>query len=177
LSRVLNGATPTGPTLPLQYFAFFVEEERPALTSPRGKVAPLSTGEGKPEFDIRQLHSYSLLNPSVKLDVGPEQQDSMKQNLIYQFQKDDLLYEVYELLNPAQLFFRIKVYELSTFRMLTSTEIGEAELKVELQKDKKSNLAGPQSREDLAKYIINNAYFDEVSSSLQFLVSNLVEEL
>lgn len=92
----------------------------------------------------------------------PEQHDRVRRaNLIYQFEKDDLLYEVFELQNPAQLAFRIKVFEVSSFRMLTSTEVGEDEITAELRKDKKSSLLGPQSREQLAKYIINNSFFDD----------------
>ena len=61
--------------------------------------------------------------------------------------------------------------------MLTSNEIGESQLKTELQKDKRSFLSGPQKREELAKYIINNSFFDENNNTLQFMRSNLVEEL
>ena len=102
--------------------------------------------------------------------------DSMKQHLIYQFEKDDLLFEVFELMNPTQLSFRLKVYENATFNMLTSAEIGENDLTEELQKDKRSYLLGPQKREDLAKYLISNSFFDEQKNQIQFLRSNLVED-
>ena len=69
-------------------------------------------GRGKPEFDIHQLHSFSLLDPETKLFVPPNQEDKMRQNLIYQFTKEDHLFEVYELLNPKELSLRIKVIDL-----------------------------------------------------------------
>ena len=45
--------------------------------------------------------------------------------------------------------------------MLTSAEVGESQLKAELIKDKLSYLSGPQSREDLAKYLIDNSFYNE----------------
>ena len=53
--------------------------------------------------------------------------------------------------------------------MLTSNEIGEDELKAELKKDQISFLQGPQQREELAKYIINNSFYDEEQQSLKFM--------
>jgi len=50
---------------------------------------------------MRQLHSYDLLDPKIKLEIGSEKSDVMKQNLIYTFEKDDLLFEVYEIQNPT----------------------------------------------------------------------------
>lgn len=97
--------------------------------------------------------------------------------MIYQFEKDDLLYEVFEILDPSELAFRFKVYEKETFKMLTSCDIGEAELRSQLAKDRRSYLAGPQQREELAKYIIMNSFYDEHAKSLKFMISDLMEEL
>ena len=101
----------------------------------------------------------------------------MKQSLIYQFEKDDLLFEVHELKNPKQLIIRLKVFRASTFQVLTVSEINEEELKEQLQTDKKTSLIKPQEREELAKYIINNSYYDDHKRSIQFMVSNLVEDI
>ena len=82
--------------------------------------------------------------------------------MIYQFQKDDLLYEVYEILNPGEgCTIRLKVYDKESFKMLTSSELPEGELIKELNKDRMSYLSGPQYREELAKYIITNSFFDD----------------
>ena len=87
----------------LDYFAFFLDESQ-LNNMPKNpvmqKVDLLEECSAKPEFDMRQLHSYSLLEPTTKLEVGSEQEDNMRQQLIYQFQKDDLHFEVLELLNP-----------------------------------------------------------------------------
>ena len=50
--------------------------------------------------------------------------------------------------------------------MLTSSEIAEDDLRTELAKDKKMYLTGPQKREELSKYIINNSFFDDKNNSL-----------
>ena len=68
------------------------------------------------------------------------------------------------------------VYNKYTYKMLTSCDIGENALRMELARDRKTYLAGPQQREELAKYIINNSFFDEKEQSLTFMVSNLIEE-
>jgi hypothetical protein len=97
---------------------------------------------------MRQLHSFALLSagekvlPNKKQDI--EDPSAFKQNLIYQFEKDDLLFEVFEVLNPRELAFRLKVYQRGTFKMLTICEVGESELRAELVKDKRSFLSGPQ---------------------------------
>lgn len=137
--------------------------------------------EGSKDFDMRQLHSFALLAPGSKLlpnkDKAGEDIAALKQNLIYQFEKDDLLFEVFEVLNPSELAFRLKVYERDTFTMLTSCEVREAELRAELVKDKRSFLAGPQQREELAKYLITNSYYDDTKQSLHFMISDLVEDM
>jgi len=101
----------------------------------------------------------------------------LKQSLIYQFEKDDLLFDVFEILNAQELTLRFKVYQKDTFKMLTSCDIGETELRAQLIKDKRSFLTGPQQREELARYVIDNAFFDESANSLRFMVSDLVEEI
>lgn len=101
----------------------------------------------------------------------------MKESLIYQFEKDDLLYDIFEVLNAEELQIRIKVYQKETYIMLTSCEIGETELKAQLIKDRRSFLTGSTQREELAKYIIENSFFDEDANSLRFMISDLVEEI
>ena len=60
--------------------------------------------------------------------------------------------------------------------MLTSCDISEGVMRLELARDRKTFLGGPQQREELAKYIINNSFFDEKEKSLTFMVSNLIED-
>ena len=129
---------------------------------------------------MRQLHSFSLLEPAVRLIPGPDPSKNssqlLKQNLIYQFEKDDLLYEVLEISNPYEISIRLMVYNIENYKLLTSCDITEKMLRIELARDRKTFLAGPQQREELAKYIINNSFFDEDKKSLTFMVSNLMEE-
>ena len=133
--------------------------------------------EGRKGFDMRQLHSFCLIDPDKKIAPNKNKEPkTTKQNLIYQFEKDELLFEVFEILSPGDLSFRFKVYEKDSFKMLTSCEIAEMELKKQLQKDRRSFLGGPQQREELAKYIIQNSYYDENKKSLKFMVSDIQEE-
>mmetsp|Transcript_31566 Transcript_31566/g.48255 ORF Transcript_31566/g.48255 Transcript_31566/m.48255 type:complete len:112 (+) Transcript_31566:5218-5553(+) len=97
--------------------------------------------EGRKQFDIRKLHSFSLLEPTNKMER--EEFSGMKHNLIYQFEKDDLLIEVFEILSPTELTFRFKVYNRHSFSMLTSSDIKEGDLREQLVKDKRSYLANP----------------------------------
>ena len=94
---------------------------------------------------MRQLHSYSLLNPNEKVLPNPDKKKQEafmnKQVKIDDYVKDDLLFEVYEIVNNQELLLRFKVYDKDTFRMLTSCDIGETELKEQLSTDKQSFLA------------------------------------
>lgn len=130
-----------------RYIAFFLDEKQINALPKNPSIQKLDLLEGSNEFDIRQLHSFALMSPGKKL-LPPETKEAretpaLKQNLIYQFEKDDLLFEVLEVLNPSELAFRLKVYERSTFKMLTSCEVAEAELRAELTKDKRTYLTGP----------------------------------
>ena len=137
--------------------------------------------EGNHEFDMRKLHTYSLINPSDKLmplpGQDPEELQLIKENTIYEFEKDDPHFEVLEVLIPTELVIRIKVYDKQNFLMLTSCDIAESILREELQKDQRSNLLGPQKREDLAKYLIVNSFYDDRQKSLKFMESELVEDV
>lgn len=174
-----SGSFYQGPSA--RYIAFFLDEKQIHELPMNPAIQKLDLLEGREEFDMRQLHSFALLDPSEKVVPTPEKKASdvslQKQNLIYQFEKDDLLFEVFEILNPSQLTFRFKVYERETFKMLTSCDIGEVDLKSQLAKDRRSYLSGPQQREELAKYIIMNSFYDEQARSLKFMVSDLMEEL
>ena len=166
---------------PTRYIAFFMDENQINALPKNPSIEKLDLLEGSKDFDIRQLHSFALMSPGKKL-LPPEAKEAreapaLKQNLIYQFEKDDLLFEVFEVLNPSELAFRLKVYERETFKMLTSCEVGETELRAELTKDKRSYLAGPQQREELAKYLITNSYYDDAAQSLHFMISDLVEDM
>jgi hypothetical protein len=49
--------------------------------------------------------------------------------MVYEFEKDDLLFEVLEVLIPTELVIRIKVYDKKTYLMFTSCDIGESILR------------------------------------------------
>ena len=75
--------------------------------------------EGRKQFDMRRLHSFALLEPEVKVIPTARDADNslqiVKSNLIYQFEKDDLLFEVFEIINPDQISIRLKIYDNKTF--------------------------------------------------------------
>mmetsp|Transcript_8201 Transcript_8201/g.13741 ORF Transcript_8201/g.13741 Transcript_8201/m.13741 type:complete len:83 (-) Transcript_8201:30-278(-) len=78
-------------------------------------------------------------------------------------------------MNAMGSIFRLKVYDQISFRMVTSSDIAELEITEQLVVDKKSFLINPQQREELAKYLIQNSFFDEKQRSLKFMVSEVEE--
>ena len=137
--------------------------------------------QGMRDFDIRQLHSYELVDPLVKVlpskDRRAQMQAMLKQIHVYNFEKDDLEFDVFEIQNAKELCLRIKVFRKDTFEMLTSCDIGEEAMRKELTQDKRSFLSQPQQREQLARYLIENSFFDESTNMLKFLKSDLIEEI
>ena len=137
--------------------------------------------EGKKEFDIRKLHTYSLLDPVDKImpSLDPKVNElatEKKETLNYQFEKDDLLFEVLEILDPKATTFRIKVYKASNFQMMTTCDVTDQQIKAQLARDKKTFLMTPQQREELSKYLIQNSFFDEQRQTLTFVQSAIDEE-
>jgi hypothetical protein len=63
-----------------------------------------------------------------------------------------------------------------SFKMLRSCDISDSQLRTELKRDRKTFLAGPQAREELAKYIIENSFYDENRNTFAYAVSDLVED-
>jgi len=62
-------------TAELEYFVFFLDESQLAALPKNPELQQvdlLESCSAKPEFDMRQLHSYSLLDPNAKLAVSPE---------------------------------------------------------------------------------------------------------
>ena len=88
-----------------------------------------------------------------------------------------MFFDVFEIHNATELAFRFKLYKVDTFEMLTSCDIGEKAMKEQLSQDKCSFLSQPQQREKLARYVIDNSYYDEASRSLRFMVSDLIEDI
>lgn len=119
--------------MPTRYIAFFVDESQLGELPKNPSTEKLDILEGRTSFDMRQLHSFALLDPAKKVlpsrDQKAQERAMLKQSLIYQFEKDDLLFDVFEILNAQELTLRFKVYQKDTFRMLTSCDIGETELR------------------------------------------------
>ncbi len=70
--------------------------------------------------------------------------------LITQLEKDDLLFDVSEVLNSFQLILRIKTYERETLKVISVSDIYETQLKEELEKDQLTYLlAEPHRRKEL----------------------------
>ena len=88
-----------------------------------------------------------------------------------------MFFDVFEITNAHEFSLRLKVYRKETFEMLTSCEIGEGTLREQLAQDKRSFLSQPQQREQLARYVIDNSYYDEAGRSLRFMVSDLIEDI
>jgi len=63
-----------------------------------------------------------------------------------------------------------------SFKMLRSCDSSDSQLRTELKRDRKTFLAGPQAREELAKYIIENSFYDENRNTFKYAVSDLVED-
>lgn len=95
--------------------AFFLDEKQ-LNELPPNPTQKMDILEGRKQFDMRRLHSFALLEPEVKvLPTARDADNSMqivKSNLIYQFEKDDLLFEVFEIVNPPeQISIRLKIYD------------------------------------------------------------------
>ncbi len=99
----------------------------------------------------------------------------MQERVICHLEKDDLLFDVTEALNPYELVLRIKTFQKASLKMVSISEIKEFELKKELMRDKVSYLIEPQKREELAKYLVQNTYYDEFKRRIFFLKSDIAE--
>jgi hypothetical protein len=93
--------------------------------------------------------------------------------LISQLDKDDLLFDVSEVLNPFQLILRVKTYDRESLRVLSVNDIREDQIREELVRDKLTYLVSePHRREELCKYIVQNIHYDEGKKRVHFLQSS-----
>lgn len=92
--------------------------------------------------------------------------------LIAQLEKADLLFDVSEVLNPFQFILRVKTYDNKSLRVVSVNDISEAELQEELKRDQLTYLVTePHLRQDLAKYIVQNSFYDDARRQVHFLQS------
>ena len=57
--------------------------------------------------------------------------------------------------------------------MISISDIKEFEIRKELMKDRLSYLIEPQRRDELAKYLVQNMYYDELRKRVFFLKTSL----
>ena len=110
-------------------------------------------------FDIRKGVCSQLMNQdtSIKMPGKTIQQRSM----IAQFERDRLLYDISQELDPFENRFRINVFKQETFELISSAQVSQQELQKELNKDQKRYLFEAQNRGELGKYLIENIVFDK----------------
>ncbi len=89
-------------------------------------------------------------------------------------EKNDLLFDVSEVINPYQLILRVKTYDSDSLKVLSVSDINEKQLREELTTDHVSYLlAEPSRREELCKYIVQNIHYDELKRSVYFLKTTI----
>ena len=122
-------------------------------------------------FDIRKGLCSQLMNqdPDIKMPGKTIQQRS----LIAQFERDRLLYDISQELDPFENRFRINVFKQDTFELITSAQVSQQELQKELNKDQKRYLFEAQNRGELGKYLIENIVLDKQKNTMFFLKSSL----
>lgn len=90
--------------------------------------------------------------------------------MITQLEKDDLLFDVSEVLNSFQFIMRVTIYDRDTLRVISVSDIHEGQLKQELEKDSLSYLLQePHRREELSKYIVQNIHYDDARRKAYFM--------
>lgn len=92
-----------------------------------------------------------------------------------QFQRDDYLFDVHQVLDPYELMLKVQVYNLDTFQLVASALCGEEALKRELATDSQSHLLEGHMRENLASYLISNSHLDENRQLMFFYKSDLTK--
>ena len=86
-----------------------------------------------------------------------------------QLEKDSLIFDFNEIINPYELILRIKTFDAKSLKVRSISDIKEYEIRKELMKDKMSHLMEPQRREELAKYLVQNMIYDELKKRIYFL--------
>ena len=72
------------------------------------------------------------------------------------------------------MLLRVKTYDSDSLRVLSVSDINEAQMKEELTTDSVSYLlAEPSRRVDLCKYRVANIHYDETQRKVYFLKSSL----
>ncbi len=77
--------------------------------------------------------------------------------------------DVFEILNSFQLIIRIKTYLRDTLELLSVSDVQEFDIMKELMRDQQSYLIEPQRRVEMAKYLVQNMYYDEQRCRIFFL--------
>ena len=108
-------------------------------------------------------------DPSHKVQGKTIQQRSQ----IAQFERDSLLYDISQELDPFETKFRVNVFKKETFELITSAQVSQQELQKELSKDQKRYLFEAQNREELGKYLIENIVLDKQRNTMFFLKSSI----
>lgn len=120
-------------------------------------------------FDIRKGVCSNLLNPDPELNVVGT--TAAQRSLVGQYDRDTLMFDVYQDLDPYEVKLRINAFDKENFRMLSSSNFGGAELKKYLHTDKKTHLMDGQQREELGKYLVENILIDESKNAMMLLKS------
>eukprot|EP00347_Sterkiella_histriomuscorum_P009856 403339614 len=107
-----------------RYLAYFLD---PPLGSASDKKQP----QLQHSFDIRNGFRFSLMDSE---SMTPEVviQQSAQERIIVQLEKDDLLFDISELLSPYELILRIKTYLKDSLKMISSSDIKELDIRKEL---------------------------------------------
>ena len=72
-------------------------------------------------FDIRKGLCNSLMNPDP--DFSAIGSSTEQRSLIAQFERDRLLYDIYQDLDPFETRIRINVFDQETFKLISSAQV------------------------------------------------------
>lgn len=93
-------------------------------------------------------------------------------SLICQLERDDLLFDAYQMhITGGDITLLINIFNANSFRQICSATVTQKELKVELDTDRQGHLLEGQNKERLAKYLVENTYYDERRDLVYFLRS------
>ena len=124
-------------------------------------------------FDIRKGLCNSLMSPDPAFSaIGSS---TAQRSLIAQFERDRLLYDIYQDLDPFETRIRINVFDQETFKLVGSAQATQKELMAELRRDQRQYLFEAQHREELGKYLVENIVLDQAKNSMFFLKSAVAE--
>jgi len=82
------------------------------------------------------------------------------------------MFDVYQMhITGGELTLQINIFNGITFRQICSATVTQKELKVELETDRQTHLLEGHNKERLAKYLVENTYYDERRDLVYFLRS------